>query len=73
VTWQNATGKQGVIPPKFNLDVTFFDNSETVNVDLANADNLQVSIPVAQRPLTDDEDPAELRRKITQTMMDPSA
>lgn len=72
VTWGPIPGTKGVIPPKFNLDVVFYDTTEDVNVDLSRADNLEVSIPVAQRPLKEDEEPASLRQKVTSSMTGPS-
>lgn len=63
-------GTKGVIPPKFSVDVVFYDNTEGLALDSPRADNLEVAIPVKQRRVGDDEDPAALRRKIRQSMTD---
>ncbi|NLV08731.1 hypothetical protein GOC74_02105 [Halomicrobium mukohataei] len=69
VSWESSnSGLSGVLPPGFNLDVVFYDESHSVDVDAANATNLQLSIPVSQRPLLDDETPADLRRKVSKDM-----
>lgn len=68
ITWQSMSGERRVLPPKFNLDVVFFGESNTVDVELARANNLEVSIPMEQRQVRDDEDPKALRRRITQSM-----
>lgn len=68
ITWQAMGGPQRVLPPKFNLDVVFFSEQNDVNVDLSRANNLQVQIPMEQRRVKENEDPAALRRRITQSM-----
>lgn len=69
VKWdRDAQGLKGVIPPKFKLDVVYFDTSQSVHVDAANADNLQVHIPVNQRPVRPEENPKDLRRRVTDAM-----
>jgi len=64
-------GLRGVIPPKFNLDLVFYDASFATAVEEANAENVEVSIPVSQRPVRPDEDAADLRRKVSQNMVAP--
>lgn len=68
ITWNSMAGPRRVLPPKFNLDVVFFAEQNDVTVDLSRANNLEVSIPMEQRPVKQDEDPAALRRRITQSM-----
>jgi len=70
VTWNALSGLDGVIPPKFNLDVVFFSEQNGLDVDLSRANNLEVNIPIGQRKVRDNEDPAELRRKVTSQMTD---
>jgi hypothetical protein len=70
ITWDQSNAKQrGVLPPKFNLDLVFYDESFATAVEEADAENVEVSIPVDQRPLASDENAADLRRKITQNMV----
>lgn len=70
ITWDARNdGLRGVIPPKFNLDLVFYDASFATAVERANAENVEVSIPVSQRPVRPDEDAADLRRKVTQNMV----
>jgi len=74
VTWDAGIGGlHSVIPPKFNLDVVYFDNTDDIHVNAARADNLEVRIPINQRPLKDSEEPATLRQKVTATMTEPNA
>lgn len=61
-------GLKGVIPPKFKFDVVYFDTNEDIHVEDASAENLQIHIPVNQRPLADDEEPKALRRRVTNAM-----
>jgi len=69
VTWDaRATGKRGALPPKFNLDIVFFDDAETVQVDDALANNLRIVLPLEQRKLGPDEDPRALRARVRQQM-----
>lgn len=68
VTWQTMTGARRVLPPKFNLDVVFFSEQNALDVDADRANNLEVSIPMEQRAVGDDENPKALRRRITQSM-----
>jgi len=73
ITWDRANGGlRGVIPPKFNLDLVFYDKQFGTAVANANAANVEISLPVSQRPLRDDESPAGLRRKVTLNMADPN-
>ncbi|AUG46418.1 hypothetical protein BVU17_02355 [Haloarcula taiwanensis] len=70
ITWDGRnSGMRGVLPPKFNMDLLFFDTEFATAVEAADAENVEVSIPVNQRPLRPDEEAAELRRKVTQTMV----
>jgi len=70
VTWDGRnSGKRGVLPPKFNLDLVFYDEAFATAVEQANAENVEISIPVHQRPLSQNEEAAELRRKITAEMV----
>jgi hypothetical protein len=72
ITWAARNdGLRGVIPPKFNLDLVFYDTSFATAVEQANAENVEVSIPVSQRPVRQDEDAADLRRKVSQNMVAP--
>lgn len=71
LTWDNQSGLDGIIPPKFNLDVVFFSEENDLDVELERANNLEVNIPIGQRPVREDEDPKELRRKVTAAMTDP--
>lgn len=68
ITWQSMAGSRRVLPPKFNLDVVFFSEQNGLDVDLDRAENLEVSIPMEQRRVRDDENPKALRRRITQSM-----
>lgn len=68
VSWQSMGDAKRVLPPKFNLDVVFFSEQNGLDVDHARANNLEVSIPMEQRKVRDDENPKELRRRITQSM-----
>lgn len=68
VTWSSsAAGMTGIIPPKFHLDVVFYDDQWGVDLDATNADP-ELSIPVAQRPVGPDEDPRQLREKVRNAM-----
>lgn len=70
VTWDARNeGTRGVLPPKFNLDLVFYDADFATAVEQANAENVEVSIPVDQRPLRPDEKAADLRRKVTSKMV----
>ena len=71
VTWNPSAGLRSVIPPKYSVDVVFYDNSEAVHIDDDNADNLTIALPVRQRGLKDDEDPGVLRRKVADSMTEP--
>jgi hypothetical protein len=56
-----------VLPPKFKLDVVYFDDTD----DLAAEDdpsNLLIELPLRQRDLREDETAAGLRQRVTQTM-----
>lgn len=69
VAWDASNqGLSGVFPPKFNLDIVYYDATETVAVEAANATNLQLSIPVNQRALNSDENAADLRRRVSLNM-----
>jgi hypothetical protein len=70
ITWDSKnSGPRGVLPPKFKLDVVYYDDTQTVEIDEENATNWHVSIPMNQRPIGSDEDPADLRRRITNSMV----
>jgi len=70
ITWDARNdGLRGVIPPKFNLDLIFYDKEFATAVAREDAVNVEVSIPVSQRPVREDEDPADLRRKVSQSMV----
>ncbi len=70
VTWDGRNnGQRGVLPPKFHMDLVFYDENFGTAVEEANAKNVEISIPVSQRPLGQDESAAELRRKITAQMV----
>jgi len=70
VTWDASNaGKNGVLPPKYKLDVVYYDKSTTTNVEDANAENLRLSLPVRQRPLRSDESGESLRRKVRNSML----
>jgi hypothetical protein len=66
--WDGSTaGVAGVLPPKFKLDVVYFDDTD----DLAAEDdpsNLLIELPLRQRDLREDETAAGLRQRVTQTM-----
>jgi len=68
ITWQMMSDARRVLPPKFNLDVVFFGENNGVDVDLSRANNLEVQVPMEARRVKNDEDPAALRREITQKM-----
>jgi hypothetical protein len=71
ITWETSNrGLKGVLPPKFYLDVVYYDNDYSAALDAAEASDsqLELSIPMGQRPLRNDEDPAALRRKVAQNM-----
>jgi len=72
ITWEKGnSGLRGVIPPKFNLDLVYFDKSYTTALDSTKVPDdvqLEISIPVSQRPLRQDESPAGLRSKVSQNM-----
>lgn len=73
VTWDRKnSGIRGVIPPKFNLDLVFYDKAFGTAVEEANAQNIEISIPVSQRPVRGNESPAQLRSKVTQKMVAPN-
>ncbi|WP_121822837.1 hypothetical protein [Halostella salina] len=68
VTWDaKNSGLRGVVPPKFNLDVVYFDQTSPVALD-EDPSNLKLAIPMRQRQLRDDEDPQELRRRVASAM-----
>lgn len=70
VTWDSGiSGLQGVIPPKFYVDIVYFDK-DTGLIPLAdvNASNLYIDVPLKQRPLGPDEEPAALRRRVRREM-----
>ena len=71
IVWDSSNhGPRGVLPPKFYLDLVFYDDGYGVDLDSAQASDsqLEISIPVLQRDVYDDEKPASLRRKIRGTM-----
>jgi hypothetical protein len=69
ITWdaQNS-GIRGELPPKFFVDIVFYDDAYTVAVDDVNATNLYISLPLKQRALKPDEKPEALRRKVRNSM-----
>jgi len=70
VTWDDrVSGMRGVLPPKFNLDLVFYDAEFATAVQEADAENVEISIPVKQRPLSNNEDAADLRRKVSSNMV----
>lgn len=70
ITWDaRNSGARGVLPPKFNLDLVFYDESFATAIEEADAENVEISIPVQQRPLAPDEQAADLRRRITNNMV----
>jgi len=70
VTWDDrVSGMRGVLPPKFNLDLVFYDAEFATAVQEADAENVEISIPVKQRPLGLNEDAADLRRKVSSNMV----
>jgi hypothetical protein len=72
VTWDGSnSGTRGVIPSKFSLDLVFFDDTYSVDVEDADATNTEIAVPIQQRPVRDDEDPKALRRKVTRNMAGP--
>jgi hypothetical protein len=74
ITWDpRNSGLRGVIPPKFKLDLVFFDKDYATALDAEKVEdaNLEISIPVRQRPVREDEDPATLRRKVANNMSGP--
>ncbi|QLH83354.1 hypothetical protein [Halosimplex pelagicum] len=69
VTWDATMGgMRGILPPKYSLDIVFYDNTEGVALDSDRADNLTIALPVKQRGLKEDEDPGDLRRKVANSM-----
>lgn len=70
VTWDGANSNlRGVLPPKFNFDLVFYDETNGLDVDEANASNIVLSIPLRQRPLKPNENAADLRRRVSQAMV----
>jgi hypothetical protein len=66
--WEASTrGVDGVLAPKFKLDVVFYDDSIDVVANEAPS-NLLIELPLVQRSVRNDEDPAALRRRITNSM-----
>ncbi len=59
---------RGILPPKFYLDVVYYDTSFTTAVEESNATNVEIALPLNQRPVKDDEDPATLRAKVRADM-----
>lgn len=69
ITWDSKNrGLRGVIPPKFHLDMVYYNDTYTTAVEDAAASNLELSIPLIQRPVRPDESPAELRSKVSLNM-----
>jgi len=74
ITWEGRnSGTRGIIPPKFRLDLVFYDTEYGVALDAAKAMDaqLELSIPVKQRPVREDENPSALRREIERSMAGP--
>jgi len=74
ITWDaRNSGMRGVIPPKFYLDLVFYDTNYAVALDAADSADaqLEISIPVSQRPVREDENPTTLRRKVRNNMAGP--
>jgi len=70
VSWdEGITGLSGVIPPKFYVDIVYFDtDTGLIPLSDVNATNFYIDVPLKQRPLGEDEDAAALRRRVRREM-----
>lgn len=80
LTWESVGKKRGTLPPKFRLDLVYYDESNSVNLtdaedydndgnaEAINPVNIAVNVPMIQRGLKEDEDPEQLRRQVTAHM-----
>jgi len=72
ITWDSANASvRGMLPPKFHLDVVYYDQDELVSVEDDNATNVVFSIPMNQIPLsTYDETAGQLRQRVAAKMLE---
>lgn len=56
------------LPPKFRLEVVYFDNNNSVDLDDSDVENAVIYIPATQRNLGG-VDPAQLRRRVRNDML----
>lgn len=75
INWpaENA-GISGVIGPEQYVDIRFYDDDEALSVPGGGANddsptNLRVTLPFQKRPVRDDEDPAAIRERVRQDMV----
>jgi len=73
--FEGISGKKGVLPPGFSIDVVYYD--EQNDVELVDAEsgvyssappNTIIDIPISQRKIKSDESPKQLRRSIEMSM-----
>jgi len=70
IEWPNDnSGISGVIAPKQYVDIEFYsDNDIAVAPTDDKPTNLRVNLPFQKRPVREDEDPAQLRSEVRQSM-----
>jgi hypothetical protein len=66
--WDSSTaGTSGVLPPKFKLDMVYYDDQDGLAAD-DEPSNLLVELPLRQRDLAEDETASGLRQRVTRSM-----
>lgn len=69
ITWSSTGGLKGILPPKYRLEIVYYDQSHAVTLDRPPEEyQVEISLPVIQRNLKPDEDPDEMRTRVARAM-----
>lgn len=61
-----------IIPPQFTVDLVYYSDSNSVDLEDEDVENVHISIPFRQRSVRQDEDAGTLRQRVRTDMVDNS-